>query len=232
MNKPNNGKDYNQYGTHGISSKFYMRDIASGDFNNIRNIGVMCGNIDGYYYWIGLVKGVTLEEAQSLIDGTQIVYELATPTELTLTPAQLELLKGNNTITANGASISLTYQPDNLMGEVMEQVEPQIEDLQEQVNGLAEDVADVQSGLSNKIGYIRIDVSGTEITTLENGWYYANISLSTLPSGAVPISVYFDGGWDVDVFYSINMNAVVARCLTSKTIGTNNRYIKVLYYIP
>lgn len=36
-------------------------------------------------------------------------YELATPTTLTLTPAELELLKGNNTITANGANISISY---------------------------------------------------------------------------------------------------------------------------
>ena len=53
----------------------------------------------------------------------QVVYRLATPTELTLTPAELVLLKGQNTITANGASITLTYQPDNLVGEVMEQVD-------------------------------------------------------------------------------------------------------------
>lgn len=36
-------------------------------------------------------------------------YELATPTTLTLTPAELELLKGNNTITGNGANITITY---------------------------------------------------------------------------------------------------------------------------
>lgn len=59
----------------------------------------------------------------------QVCYYLATPTELTLTPAQLELLKGNNTITANGATISLTYQQDNLVGEVMEQVDEKIAEI-------------------------------------------------------------------------------------------------------
>ena len=46
----------------------------------------------------------------------ELCYELATPTTLTLTPAELELLKGNNTITANGAEISLSYYPDNAIG--------------------------------------------------------------------------------------------------------------------
>ena len=47
----------------------------------------------------------------------QIVYELATPIELQLTPAQLELLKGYNYVTSDGVTISLTYQPDNLLAD-------------------------------------------------------------------------------------------------------------------
>ena len=67
------------------------------------------------------------EFSDSLDSNCVLCYELATPTELTLTPAELELLKGNNTLTANGATISLTYQPDNLVGEVMEQVEAEVD---------------------------------------------------------------------------------------------------------
>lgn len=159
---------------------------------------------------------------KTAMDGVQLCYELATPTTIQLTPQQIQLLKGTNTLTASTGQISVTVNG----------VSGAIGSVQEQVNEIAADVADVQSGLSNKIGYIRVDVSGTEINSQENGWYYANINLPTLPSGAVPISVYFDGGWDVDIFYSINMNTAIARCLTSKTIGTNNRYIRVLYYIP
>lgn len=48
----------------------------------------------------------------------QICYELATPRILTLTPAQLELLKGYNTVSANGATITLDYQKDNLVGDL------------------------------------------------------------------------------------------------------------------
>jgi hypothetical protein len=58
-------------------------------------------------------------------DSTEIelCYELATPTTLTLTPAELELLKGKNTITANGAEISIEYYPDNAIGALAERVD-------------------------------------------------------------------------------------------------------------
>ena len=39
----------------------------------------------------------------------QVCYELANPTTLTLTPAELELLKGNNTVSGNGANINISY---------------------------------------------------------------------------------------------------------------------------
>ena len=41
--------------------------------------------------------------------GAQVVYPLTTPTTLTLTPAELELLKGNNTISGNGVTINIDY---------------------------------------------------------------------------------------------------------------------------
>ena len=40
--------------------------------------------------------------------GAQVVYPLSTPT-LTLTPAELELLKGNNTVSGNGVNINMDY---------------------------------------------------------------------------------------------------------------------------
>ena len=99
----------------------------------------------------------------------QVVYPLATPTTTQLTPAQLELLKGYNTVTANGASISLVYQPENLKGEILEEVQPQIDSKQnatdnalnttaktvvgginELKSGLTEDVAELQSELDEQ----------------------------------------------------------------------------------
>lgn len=67
----------------------------------------------------------------------QLCYELATPTTLTLTPAELELLKGNNTITANGAEISIEYYPDNAIGALAGRVDDLdniTSDMQEQID--------------------------------------------------------------------------------------------------
>lgn len=50
----------------------------------------------------------------------QVCYELATPTTIQLTPAQLELLKGYNYITGDGI-IDLVYVPESISG-LMEEV--------------------------------------------------------------------------------------------------------------
>lgn len=46
---------------------------------------------------------------KTAMSGVQLCYELATPTTLTLTTAELELLKGNNTISGNGVTINIDY---------------------------------------------------------------------------------------------------------------------------
>lgn len=66
---------------------------------------------------------------KTAMSGVQLCYELETPVTLTLTPAELELLKGNNTITANGAEISIEYYPDNAIGALA----GKIGDVQEQI---------------------------------------------------------------------------------------------------
>jgi len=55
-----------------------------------------------------------------------VVYKLATPIELTLTPAELELLKGYNYISTNGTTISLDYLPNSLLAEMENYVDAKI----------------------------------------------------------------------------------------------------------
>ena len=44
------------------------------------------------------------------MSGVQLVYELATPTEITLTPVQIEQIFGSNTISTNtNGKVYLTY---------------------------------------------------------------------------------------------------------------------------
>ncbi|MBP5443639.1 MAG: hypothetical protein J6Y60_10380, partial [Treponema sp.] len=53
------------------------------------------------------------------LNGAYVVYELATPQTYQLTPQELKLLKQYNYITTNGTTISLKYQPDNVIGEAI-----------------------------------------------------------------------------------------------------------------
>ena len=80
-----------------------LNSLYAGTDNNVFAISTG-GNIsirDTRY-----TDAVTFKTAMS---GVQLCYELATPTTLTLTPAKLELLKDNNTISGNGVTINISY---------------------------------------------------------------------------------------------------------------------------
>lgn len=52
---------------------------------------------------------------QSAMNGVQLVYELATPTEITLTPTQVKTLLGNNNIFADSGSVEVEYRADTTL---------------------------------------------------------------------------------------------------------------------
>lgn len=56
---------------------------------------------------------------ETAVNGQQLTYPLATPQTYQLTPQELKLLKQYNYITTNGTTISLKYQPDNVIGEAI-----------------------------------------------------------------------------------------------------------------
>lgn len=63
------------------------------------------------------------EEGATPTTGAQVVYTLATPTTIQLTPKQIQLLKGQNTITASTGDISVTVNGvSGAIGQVQEQV--------------------------------------------------------------------------------------------------------------
>lgn len=49
---------------------------------------------------------------KAAMSGVQLVYELANPIPLTLDPAQLELFKGTNNISADAGQVTVTYRQD------------------------------------------------------------------------------------------------------------------------
>lgn len=114
------------------TSKFPIASIAKGVPYNDR---IAEPTIDRCYYFLSTgniirvairasvnVPITTAEELLAHFDGCQIVYELATPNTIQLTPAELELLKGYNYITTNGTNIELTYMPDTLKADILHTV--------------------------------------------------------------------------------------------------------------
>jgi hypothetical protein len=85
------------------------------------------------------------------VTGEKLVYPLATPIELDLTPAQLTLLQGYNIITADGA-INLTY-----LGTMASNVQAEIDEF--------------ESGLNNVIGSIAFIENSTAKTSHAVGDY-------------------------------------------------------------
>lgn len=84
--------------------------------------------------------GKTIQECQAILesDGMYFVYQVDTPTQLPTPSTDLKLLKGTNNITTNGTTITLGYQPDNVIGEVKGEIEkcsPNPEFMHFEVNG-------------------------------------------------------------------------------------------------
>jgi len=59
-------------------------------------------------------------------NNVQVVYEKATPTQLSTPPTPLKLLQGTNNLSADGV-MQIGYQPDNVVGEVKGEIEQHLE---------------------------------------------------------------------------------------------------------
>ena len=74
------------------------------------------------------------------MSGVQLVYELATPITIQLTPQQLRLLKGTNNISCNTGDLSIKYYPDNVLGQLKGNIESEydaiIQNLLERIEAL------------------------------------------------------------------------------------------------
>lgn len=68
------------------------------------------------------------EVKQWLIDNSvTLVYELATPTTVQLTPTQIKLLENYNVIMANSGDVELVYQPNNELGKSLVPISDRID---------------------------------------------------------------------------------------------------------
>ena len=101
------------------------------------NIASYNGESIGEPWWSSLDEYV---EGTTPTTGAQVVYTLATPTTVTLTPAQLALLEGYNILTTDGDTISLRYT-----GTVASNVQSEIDEFEESTRKLAGSLAMIET---------------------------------------------------------------------------------------
>ena len=60
---------------------------------------------------------------KTAVTGQTLVYELATPYTIQLTPQQIRMLKGTNHLNCNTGDLSIKYYPDNVLGQLKGDIE-------------------------------------------------------------------------------------------------------------
>lgn len=89
----------------------------------------------------------------------QVVYELATPQTIQLTPQQIKMLKGTNTVSSNAQTLNLTYLKNNAIGKavsiVEKEIEPQIEEIHNELDTKlnTDSIAPVENGATASTSY-------------------------------------------------------------------------------
>lgn len=89
-----------------ICSKYKYQAVLNGETTDL-----IFGIYDGYLY-VRDLQYSTPSQFRDASAGVQICYELATPTEITLTPTQVETLLGNNNIYSSCGDVEVEYRAD------------------------------------------------------------------------------------------------------------------------
>ena len=101
------------------------------------NIASYNGETIGEPWWSSMDEYVA---GATPTTGAQVVYTLATPTTVSLTPAQLALLEGYNILTTDGDTITLRYT-----GTVASNVQSEIDEFEESTRTLAGSLAMIET---------------------------------------------------------------------------------------
>lgn len=113
--------------SYSVKANIFCSNYETGTYNEITGalsdykIGVSGGN-----YGYVVTRDTRYSDAatfKNAMSGVQLVYELAEPYTIQLTPQELQLLKGTNNLSTNGTTINLGYQPDNVIGDVKGEIE-------------------------------------------------------------------------------------------------------------
>lgn len=140
----------------------------------------------------------TKETFTAAVTGKYLVYDLAEPYTIQLTPAQVRLLQGANVVTSNGTSIALTYRN----GEVASLAD--VSSVAESVNALGEYVAANKAG--DAVDLTSYNAGTNRFSFPCDGYVYINGRNNT--SGYIRVYIYPKGGGTVIAPMSINITAV------------------------
>lgn len=104
-------KNMNQWdGAYGYCSHYEKGRIGSGGATDGLTVGF---GLYGMYVYIRDTRYSDVTSFREAMNGVQLVYEIATPTEISLTPAQIiTTLYGKNVIWADSGDIAITYVRD------------------------------------------------------------------------------------------------------------------------
>lgn len=154
---------------------------------------------------------------------------------------------GSNSETVEHCLSSLTTDTQNLASKIgsvgstslqaqVNTINGTLADIQEDIGtvgatSLQDQVNTLNSKIANIIQYTTIDLSGTQISNVDAGWYYAEVDITAYaPDGSWVIGVAKNGSWDANVFITIygRRDKIIVACPVQKTLGSNRQAI--LYY--
>ena len=103
-------KSMNQWdGAYGYCSNYEKGRIGSGGATDGLTVGF---GLYGIYVYIRDTRYSDVTSFREAMNGVQLVYELTTPTEVSLTPTEITTLYGNNNIWADSGDMAITYVRD------------------------------------------------------------------------------------------------------------------------
>jgi hypothetical protein len=174
-----------------ISNRFIQRsatDLYAGNVDGIGieyDTGLFCAHYGGYRVAMTVADWKTWLSNNPL----QVVYELAEPFTIQLTPAQLKMLKGINTLTCNGATITLQYQPDNVIAELKGATIFEIAKYGETPDSLLQ-----SDELGGKAGIAYGDGIFVALDATRGESYISKDGLNWEKAGSIAVSGYYNGG--------------------------------------
>ena len=114
---------YNRNTTRGEASTI----LSNGDFNTV---------IYRNYLYVRDDRYSDASTFKTAVTGQKLVYELAEPYTIQLTPQQIRLLKGTNHLSCNTGDLTIKYYPDNVLGQLKGDIEDEIDAVANRIKGV------------------------------------------------------------------------------------------------